>query len=546
MQEENMANKRLFKGGSPGRMVPKTDAVNEAGGEAYSFGARQALAQYAVTGCLNGTFYATDREQLQHTLRLAAECDSDFIAKTAVWARESGFMKDMPALLCCVLAARVSDAPSRDLLKKIFPRVIDNGKMFMNFAQIIRSGVVNRKSFGHAPKRLMQWWLNGHDCDWLFRNSIGQDPSLGDIIKMVRPKAVDPEHEAFFGYMIGKVSTKEGGKAEALPPLVKDFEAWKQNRDLPPPRVPFQMLTAQQLSTAQWATIFRHGNWHFTRMNLNTAARHGVFKEFPDVADIVADRLRDKGAIERARVFPYQLLMTYLAVKDEVPRKVVDALHDALEIAVENVPKIDGTVVVFPDVSGSMSSPVTGDRGSATTAVRCVDIAALFGAAILRRNPGARVVPIDTRVHLDCRMEPRDTVMTNASKLAKFGGGGTALGAAMEWLNKEKIPADVVVFVSDNESWADRGGWVTSGSQWGSGRTGSTLMMEQFRKLQNRNPNAKLVCIDVQPYGSSQAPDERGAILNVGGWSDQVFNVVDAFIRGNPNEWVDTIDRVVV
>jgi 60 kDa SS-A/Ro ribonucleoprotein len=539
-----MANKGLFKGASPGKSIPKTDAVNEAGGVAYAFGPEAALAQYAVTGCLNDTFYASAKDQLETTLKLARECGSEFIAKTAVYARESGFMKDMPALLCAMLAGPGrQDADSRALLRKIFPRVIDNGKMLQNFAQIVRSGTVGRKSFGHGPKKLMQNWLNGHDCDWLFRNSIGQDPSLADIVKLVRPKGVDPEHDAFFGYLIGKVSMKEGGKAEALPGLVKEFEAWKRDRDLPPPKVPFQMLTAQPLSTAQWATIFRQGNWHFTRMNLNTAARHGVFKEFPDVVDIVADRLRDAVAIRRAKVFPYQLLMTYLAVKDEVPRKVVDALHDALEIAVENVPAIEGNVVIFPDVSGSMASPVTGDRGSATTAVRCIDVAALFSAAVLRQNREARVVPIDTRVHLDYRPEPRDSIMTNAARLARFGGGGTALGIALQWLNGEMIPADVVVFVSDNQSWADQ---QMAGSLAFVQGQNKSLMMEEFRKLQQRRPNAKLVCVDIQPYGTTQASDERGAILNVGGWSDQVFNVISAFVRGNPNEWVDTIKAVVI
>jgi 60 kDa SS-A/Ro ribonucleoprotein len=113
----------------------------------------------------------------------------------------------------------------------------------------------------------------------------------------------------------------------------------------------------------------------------------------------------------------------------------------------------------------------------------------------------------------------------------------------MKWLNDQKIPADVVVFVSDNESWADRS---MAGTMAYVDGYGKTLMMEEFRKLQQRKPNAKLVCIDIQPYTSSQAPDERGTILNVGGWSDQVFNVVNAFVRGNPSGWVDTIKAVVV
>ena len=534
-----MANKRLFKSDSPGKIIPKTDAVNEAGGVAYAFGPEATLAQYAVTGCLSNTFYASDTDQLGKIQALAPLVDSEFIAKTAVWARESGFMKDMPALLCCVLATR-ADPESRALLKKVFPKVIDNGKMIQNFVQVLRSGVMGRKSFGHGPKKLVENWLNGHDGDWLFRNSIGQDPSLGDIVKMIHPKARDQEHEALYGYFIGK---DLDGKAESLPALVKQFEAWKGDRTLPPPKVPFQMLTAQQLTTEQWADVMRNGNWHFTRMNLNTAVRHDVFKDHPELVDIVADRLRDAETIQKVRVFPYQLLMTYKAVSSEVPRKIVDALHDALEVAVSNIPPIEGTVVVFPDVSGSMRSPITGDRGTATTQVQCVDVAALFSAAVLRTNHDARVVPIDTRVHVEYRPEPRDSVMTNANKLAQFGGGGTALGVAMKWLNDEKIQADAVIFVSDNESWADRS--MAGYSSYVDGY-GKSLMMEEFRKLQQRKPNAKLVCIDIQPYSTSQAPDEKGSVLNIGGWSDQVFTVIDAFLRGNPRGWVDTIKAVEV
>ncbi len=48
---------------------------------------------------------------------------------------------------------------------------------------------------------------------------------------------------------------------------------------------------------------------------------------------------------------------------------VRQALEDAMEIATANVPRIEGQVYVCPDVSGSMQSPVTGQR--AAPAPRC-------------------------------------------------------------------------------------------------------------------------------------------------------------------------------
>lgn len=521
-----MANRSLFQS-IRGKLFPRTDAVNEAGGKAYAFGPEHALAQLAATGCLSNTFYATGSTQLDKALELCGEVDSEFLARAAVYARQRAFMKDMPALMLAALAAW-GDETSRELLARAFPRVVDNGRMVRNFVQIVRSGVTGRKSLGTGPRRLVRSFLLDHDPGWLFRQSVGREPSLADIVKMVHPRPRTPEQDALFGYLLGK---ELNGKSEHLPALVRAFEAWKSQRDGTPPKVPFQMLTNQPLTSEQWAVIARHGNWHFTRMNLNTFVRHRVFEVAPELTEVIAERLRDPAIIRKARVFPYQVMMTYGAAVAEVPRRIIDALHDALEVALDNVPAIEGRVLVFPDVSGSMSAPVTGYLRGGTSKVRCIDVAALFSAAILRGNPQARVVPVDTRVHTGYRAEPRDSVLTNARRLAAFGGGGTALSEALAWANRRGLEADAVVMISDYESWADPGrGW-------------STALMSEWRKLRARNPRAKLICLNIAPYTTTQAPDVGSEILNIGGFSDTCFQVVDAFIKGDPRMWVETIKR---
>lgn len=114
-----MANKKLFQT-IVGKLLPNADATNEAKGAAYKLSPKQQLAQYAATGCLNNTFYAGADEQLSRVLELCKEIDAEFIARTAVYARERGAMKDIPALLCAVLSVK-----DRALLEAIFPRVID-------------------------------------------------------------------------------------------------------------------------------------------------------------------------------------------------------------------------------------------------------------------------------------------------------------------------------------------------------------------------------------------------------------------------------------
>src|SRR3990172_4966046 len=73
-----MANTSLFQS-IVGKLLPRPDATNEAGGAAYRLSPKGALAQLAATGCLNATYYATDREQLQRLLALAAEVEPAFV-----------------------------------------------------------------------------------------------------------------------------------------------------------------------------------------------------------------------------------------------------------------------------------------------------------------------------------------------------------------------------------------------------------------------------------------------------------------------------------
>jgi len=519
-----MANKTLFKS-LIGKLIPVTDAINEEFAPAYALSPKHQLAQYAATGCLNRTFYATAEEQLATVLALCAELDAEFIAKTAVFCRQRGHMKDMPALLCAVLSVK-----DRELLARIFPRVIDNAKMLRNFVQIMRSGVVGRKSLGSAPKRLVREWLDARDPAMLFNSSVGQDPSLADIVKMVHPKPKDPAREALFCYFIGREYAND-----ALPDVARNFEAYKRGDTREIPDVPFQMLTALELGTPEWTAIAQRAPWQMTRMNLNTFARHGVFGQ-PGMADLIANRLRDPKAIAKARVFPYQLLIAFVMAQAnaDIPKEVCEALQDALEIAIANVPAIEGRVYVCPDVSGSMSSWATGYRKGATTAVRCIDVAALVAAAVLRKNPQAEVLPFEVNV-VNINLNSRDSVMTNATRLASIGGGGTNCSAPLALLNGRKAKGDLVIFVSDYESWVDAG----------AGR--GTETMREWNVFKQRNPTARLVCIDVQPYRTVQAI-EREDILNVGGFSDHVFDVISEFARGelSADHWIGVIESVAL
>jgi 60 kDa SS-A/Ro ribonucleoprotein len=516
-----MANKGLFAS-AIAKLMPAADTRNREGAPAYAYGPEHKLAQLAVTGTLADGFYGAAETQLVDVLEAARACDSYFVAQAAVYARQSGAMKDMPALLAAYLT--VADP---DLAVPVFNRVIDNGRMLRNFVQIMRSGQVGRTSLGSRPKRLVQRWLEQASMPQLMAAATGKDPSLADVVRMVHPKPADAARRAFYGWLIGRPYD-----VAALPAEIAAFEAWKADRALPLPAVPFEWLTAFPLAAEDWGVLANRIGWQALRMNLNTLARSGAFG-VAGVADAVAARLSDRDALAKVRPMPYQLMVALDQAGEGVPLKVQAALEDALEQSLARVPKVPGRVVVCPDVSGSMSSPATGRRKGAASKVRCIDVAALVAAAMLRTNRDTRVIPFEQDV-VKVKLDPNARLAVNAAKLAAIGGGGTDVSAPLAALNLLGERVDLVVIVSDNESWVD------------ATRRGVTATMREWDELKRRNPAAKLVCIDIQPYGTSQAPQGRADIFNVGGFSDAVFDTIARFVSGDARDWVSIVQQVEI
>jgi 60 kDa SS-A/Ro ribonucleoprotein len=557
-------------------LSPQT-TKNKAGGAAFALSNKEQLAQYAATGFFGSTYYTTASEQLDDVKKLTEGVSDEFLAKCAAYARKQGKLKDMPAYLLAVLAARHTP----QWFGRAFPHVIDNGKMLRNFVQIMKSGVTGRKNFGSQPRRLCETWLNSRHPTALLRDSIGEDPSLSYVIRRLRPEPHTPERRALYGYLTGDLVrvckprdkallshiiarqrqfdlpytlddatgtvTVTRYNADLLPDTIKAYEEFKRTRTGAVPDVDFRMLDSLGLSNDEWAEVAARASWTMTIKNLNTFRRHGVFEK-PAMVELIAERLSNKELVQKAKTFPYQILSAYLAVTEnapgyywqftgpnedgKMPEPIVQALHDAMEHALENVPYLDANVAICLDVSGSMNSPITGVRKGATTKVRYVDAAALFAAAFMKRSKKSIVLPFDTNCYL-AEAQKNMTVMTFAAQLAKLGGGGTQCELPLMQLNARNLKPDVVIFVSDNESWA------------GHYYSNTTGMMAEWAKLKRRAPHAKLVCIDIAAMTSTQAPSAPDR-LNVGGFSDSVFEVVAEFLSGNVKNWVAKIEALAL
>ena len=527
-------NNNLFQTYRGSILLP-TDGFNNAGGAAYKRTPEETLAQYCVTGCLGDTFYANAQTQIDTVKDLTDKVATSFIAKCAIYGRREGYLKDMPALLVAVLAAK--GAPEFEVA---FDNVIDNGKMLRNFVQVIRSGVLGRKSFGRRIRRKIRQWLNGASDYMLTKAYVGDKPSLADVIKMVRPKALSTNRNAFYAWIIGKPYN-----FSLLPAEIQKFDNFKASRNANPldfrppecegvswtepvvPNVPFQMLTSLKLSKDDWSKIAADAPWMMARMNLNTFLRHKVFEDELMINNVAA-KLSDERAISKARAYPYQLMTAYLNINDGMPYKIKEALQDALEIACNNVPELRGQIALCVDVSGSMSNHITQNRGKPSK-TRCIDVAALFASAIARRNPSNTIIlPFAVDVVKNLSINPRDTIITNAQKMAAISGGGTNCSAPLMHMAQHRTKVDLVIFVSDHESWMDK-------------HSSHTASMQAWNLIKINNKNAKLINIDLTPSAHRQTV-ERDDIFHIGGFSDDVFDMIADISQGAKKGYF--VDRI--
>ena len=158
------------------------------------------------------------------------------------------------------------------------------------------------------------------------------------------------------------------------------------------------------------------------------------------------------------------------------------------------------------------------------------------------------MIPFDTRA-FDANVDPSDSILSLAARLAKFGGGGTDCSLPIAKANTAYAERKFagVVLVSDNESWVNRGLPYVHGAH---GSTGVMTEWQQFVRNQVRLQGSdmvgpKLICIDLQPNTTTQAP-ERSDILNVGGFSDAVFQVMAAFLSGDDGRFVAEVESIVL
>jgi 60 kDa SS-A/Ro ribonucleoprotein len=287
--------------------------------------------------------------------------------------------------------------------------------------------------------------------------------------------------------------------------------------DLPREAVPTQSLANPEV----WAALLQRMPLEALVRNLATMTRVGLLAPLSEAATTVAARLRDGGAIRRARLHPVKLLaalLTYAAGQGQrssatwtpVPA-VVDALNDAFELAFGAVEPAGTRHLLALDVSGSMGVGAVAGVPGLTPRVA----AAALSLVTLRSEPAIHTLAFShTLVPLKLSARQRlDDVVAKTSNLA-FGGTDCAL--PMLWALKERVAVETFVVLTDSETWF--------------GAVHPAEALRRYREVMGIP--AKLIVVGMVASRFSIADPADGGMLDVVGFDTAVPQLMRDFAAG--------------
>lgn len=241
--------------------------------------------------------------------------------------------------------------------------------------------------------------------------------------------------------------------------------------------------------------------------NLRNIIEAGVDEKHMDK---VLRAIADPVAVRKSKQLPFRYLSAYKSLSS-AGSMVYDALESAVDASVDNLPKLPGTTVIAVDVSGSMSSNISGKSD-----VRCCEVGMMLGVIANRICENAIFYTFNNSIS-QRRIATRNGILyTTLNEAQSYGG--TDMGLPFQKMLRDGVKADRVIIISDEEC----------NNPW---RFPVQSLADQYRK---RTGNDIWVhAIDLMGYGTQQF---HGAKTNIiAGWSEKVFDFILLAEQGEGN-----------
>jgi len=528
--------------------IPGTAQVpNSATGFAWAVDHWTRLDRFLVLGAEGGTFYvgerALTRESASAVITALAEDGARVVRRTVEISESGRAPKNDPALFVLAMAAALGDDATRAAALAALGRVARTGTHLFHFLRYAKAF----RGWGRGVRSAVSRWYTEKSADDLAYQLLKYQARDGwahrDALRLAHPKAPSREHDALFRFatrgweaVAGSeaLSTDVGARLEAVQAL-RHMSPLEAARVIRVYRLTREMVPTELLVHAVvWDALLERMPLGALVRNLSVMSKVGLLTPDSEATRTVVARLRDRGAIRRARIHPLAVLAALKTYAQGHGMKgqgswtpvaqVIDALDEAFYLAFGNVEASGKRTMLALDVSGSMGSAVHG-----MPYLTCREASAAMALVTAAVEPSYRIVAFTkgeypsqwSRTHgslydtglTPLSISPRQRLDDVVRSITGLAFGGTDCALPMVEALKHRWAVDTFVVYTDSETWA--------------GEIHPAQALRQYRE--RMGIAAKLVVVAMASNGFTIADPDDAGMLDVVGFDTATPQVITDF-----------------
>lgn len=481
--------------------------LNHEGAKVYKLSPEVELYTLVCTMALQPKFYEMPKEQVERVVSLVACVDAEFVAKLAIYARRAMHLRSIPLLLIVELA-RVHSGDN--LVGRTIDPVVMRADEIMELLMCYQwrnpqPGIKKLSKLSHQVQVGLQAAFNKFD-EYQFAkyNRSNLEVKLRDALFLIHPKAKDDAQQIIFDKIASDtLDTPYTWETELSALGTEQFDGKE----------------AKQAAFARkWCELVASGKLGYMALmrNLRNILEANVDEQ--TLMD-VAERISNPHEVARAKQFPFRYLAAYkelLTVPSTNTPLLLEALEEAASVSADSIAGFspESKVMIACDMSGSMRHPI-----SINSKIMYYEVGNML--AMLLQNRCKKVISGIFADSWKVVNHPHAPILGNTCSISsRIGevGYGTYGAKPLEWLLKENIVVDMVVFFTDCQFWGE--------SDFGK------YFLRIWNEYKAIAPDAKLYLFDLAGYGHLPIEFPREDVVLVAGWNEKVFDIISSVEAG--------------
>jgi 60 kDa SS-A/Ro ribonucleoprotein len=451
--------------------------INKEGGESFVMKDEQKLTSMVATCLFNEPkFYGDTSDDIIQLAKQVAKKNPKFILQLAHYARTELYLRTISTVLLTI-GANINECKPfvKEYTYKIIQRADEINEIMACQLQMYGKPIPNslKKGIVKAFTKFEEYHFSKYN-----RNT---SVKFKDVIMLTHPK--QPSE------LIKKI----------LDNTLTTPETWET------------VISTKGSTLENWRSILPKMGYMAVLRNINNFLKVGMeTKEFLPI-------LTDYKKVLKSKQFPFRFYSAIKAIDSTDPfvrKEIIAGLSQALEYAIENIPKLKGRTFIATDTSGSMGSMNISNRST----ICPLEIGALMTAMAIKFSDNAIASVFGTNLGI---LSLTGNVLDDAHNIAKVNVGWSTNGyKVVEYLNSENISVDRVLIFTDEELY------------------NGSLQQQWIKYTTTINPNAKLYVFNLNSYGNSCVNMNTKNVYKINGWSDKIFKFIESEENDNQIEYI--------